>query len=109
MEELKVGDWIIGPPDNIPVKILKLNSNISVDVVKPCGELWEAELNIIDRLATAEEVGQALYFSFIEKLDEEAEACLDMLDLVVDYIGDEDCLYVNGIRVYKDGKFIQVL
>ena len=103
MKKFKIGAWIIGEPDNFPVKLLTLNMDgQGIESMGADGAMYETDLNESDREATPEEVGTALANAYADLAGHEhiTEAHYDETT---------DTLRINDVPVYKDGIHIAIL
>ena len=103
MKKFKIGAWIIGEPDNFPVKLLTLNMDgQGIESMGADGTRYKTDLNESDRKATPEEVGGALTEAYIALAGNEhiTEAHYDKKT---------DTLRINDVPVYKDGIHIAIL
>jgi tRNA A58 N-methylase Trm61 len=112
MKNFKVGEWVIGPPLDYPIKITGIISTAVVEGMTPSGELGEFDIREEDVLATEEEIAEHMAYSVVDNLSE--EDAVSALENNNDHFNASfdiatDTFYINGFKVYKQGEFIELL
>jgi len=112
MKNLKVGDWVIGPPNNFPIKIVELLGTTNIVAFEVDGVHREYDIDCNERLATEIEIGTAFAEHFVKvQSEEDIQEIVDLNAGVFNFSYDitTDTFFVNGIAMYKDGEFIELL
>lgn len=112
MNELKVGDWLIGPPLNVPTKIKELKSTTQfIGRILGQDEDLLFDFDKDDRVATAREIGDYFLEMFKEITPEEIlDRIYDLNDEEMNmfFDSDTDTFYLNGFIIFEDGEFVPV-
>ena len=112
MKNFKVGDWTIGPPNNFPIRITKILGTTEIEGMITDGSIGCFDFNKDDDFASDAEIMASFIEVFVDKRSD--DDFKEMFELNEDsfncsYDIDTDTFFVNGIAMYKDGKFIDLL
>ena len=106
--EFEVGDWLIGPPVNVPTRVMEIHEDHFVGML-PNGVTGQFEFNKEDdKPCCPLKLAMALQLTILDRMTDE------QYDRITNLVGREpnfqydpeiDTLYMNTIVVYQEGKF----
>lgn len=110
INELKVGDWMIGPPLSVPTKIKELKSTaMFVGRILGQDEDEDFYFDDDDRIATPTEISAYFLDKFIEVTPEETRNQIEELndgEMNLFYDTSTDAFYLNGFVIFHNERFV---
>lgn len=107
----EVGDWIIGPPINVPTRVMEIITTPEEDSfigMFPNGETGEFVFTKEDKLCCPIRVARELQLTVLDRMTEEQYERICTLtgrEPEFHYCPETDTIYMNGLVVYTCGKF----